>query len=203
MLTGGDSGGFTIIELLVAITIAGFLLALGAPAMSTYLQRAKVGAATQSLQASLQAARTEAIRRNLQVDFITTNASVAASGVANAPSPAANGQSWLVRSPDPAASGSFELLDARAAGEGAATTAAAPGIAIQASGAFTGTLSFDGFGRTVGGTSYRFDVVHLASGCTASSPVPCQSVRVSPGGKISTCDPNAGAGDSRHCAPSP
>jgi Tfp pilus assembly protein FimT len=168
--------------------------------MSVYLQRARVGAVTQSLQASLQGARAEAIRRNQQVDFISTNLSVASSAVANAPSPAAAGQNWLVRAPVPAASGTFEMLDARSAAEGS-PGGGAPGVEVQASGAYAGTVSFDGFGRTVGSVAYQLNVVHVASGCAASSPVACQSVHVSPGGKVATCAPFAAAGDSRACAP--
>lgn len=192
------AAGFTLIELMVGITIAAILLALGAPAMSNYLQRAKLGAVTQSLQSSLQGARTEAIRRNQRVDFITINVAPS-SAVANSPTPAGAGQNWLVRAPDPASSGNFTLLDARAAGEGNGSPGA-PSIVLQPDGAFTGMISFDGFGRTVGSVGHQINVVHTASGCAASSPVACQAVYVSPGGKVATCSPTVVAGDSRACS---
>ena len=195
MLTGRATGGFTLIELMVAIAIAAVLLTLGVPAMSTYLQRAKVGAVTQSLQSSLQAARAEAIRRNQQVDFITTAAPVAAASAVAAPSPAGAGQNWVVLAPHPSASGSFTMLDVRAAADGDASTGA-PSIEIQASGPFGGTVSFDGFGRTVGAAAYHFNVVHVPTGY-ASAPVASQAVQVSAGGKVSTCYPFALVDDSR------
>lgn len=202
MLIRAPLQGFTLIELLVALTIAGFLMALGLPALTGYLQNAKVGSVTQTLHSSLQAARTEAIRRNLPVDFITTNLAVTASGVADAPSPSATGRNWIVRVPDPAASGSFELLDARSTGEGSPSTGAS-GVLVAASGAFTGTITFNGFGGTTNGAGFSFDITNPAAGsCATTGPVRCMRVRVSPGGQVSTCDPAVTlATDSRFCTP--
>jgi type IV fimbrial biogenesis protein FimT len=72
----GLQRGFSIIELSVALTIAGVLLALGAPAMSGYLQNARLGTAAQSIYGGLQMARTEAVKRNQQVEFVLTNSAL-------------------------------------------------------------------------------------------------------------------------------
>lgn len=190
--------GFTIIELLVALTIVGLLLALGVPAMSTYLQNSKVASAAVNLTSGIALARAEAIRRNLPVEFVLTNSNVAASGVENAVVPAVAGANWLVRAP---ASGIFILLDAKSGSEGEAQ-GAAPAVQITASGVFTGTIAFNGLGGTTTGLAHSFDLTNpFAGACAAASgPIRCRRVMLSAGGRVRTCDPAVAAvGDSRAC----
>ena len=87
--------GFTIIELMVSLTIVGALLAMGIPSVSGMIQNAKLGSATKSYLLGVQTARSEAIRRNLPFDFVLTDSTPAA-GVSGS----ANGKNWAVRGPE-------------------------------------------------------------------------------------------------------
>jgi type IV fimbrial biogenesis protein FimT len=206
--------GFTLVELLIAVTLVAMLIALAAPSMSAYLQNSKVASATQNLYAALQMARAEAIRRNLPVEFVLTDSSVAASDAANGAAPAASGQNWLVRAPRPAsgasASAGFDLIDAKAALEGNGSPGAAA-VQVLASAsppaALTGLWAFNGFGRMGdGSTTFIFDLSNPRAGSCAVAGNPsvgirCRRIQVSPGGQILACDPAAAASDNRHCPP--
>ena len=73
MLSRDLQGGFSLIELMTAITIMGILIALGMPSLNTYLQTAKLGTMARSFYTGVQLARSEAIRLNQRVDFVQTN----------------------------------------------------------------------------------------------------------------------------------
>ncbi len=62
--------GFTIIELLIAISVAGIMLALAVPAMSTWLGNASIRTNAEAVVNGLQFARTEAVRRNTNVRIV-------------------------------------------------------------------------------------------------------------------------------------
>ena len=64
--------GFTIIELLIVIVILGVLAALAAPSFSDSIKRYRVGSVRDSMTASIQWARSEAIRRRLSVGMVRT-----------------------------------------------------------------------------------------------------------------------------------
>ncbi|MEX8502384.1 MAG: GspH/FimT family pseudopilin [Leptothrix ochracea] len=61
--------GFTIIELMVTIAIIAVVMFSAIPSMSTWLRNTQVRTAAESLQAGLQKARAEAVRRNTPVTF--------------------------------------------------------------------------------------------------------------------------------------
>jgi len=194
--------GFTIVELLVGITILAMLLALGAPALGTYLQNAKLGSATSNYFQGIQMARAEAIRRNVNAEFVLTDTPVSTANIANVVAPAVNGANWIVRAS--AGAGLFTLLDAKAGGEGEGSSVA---NALQITGAavapavFDGRIAFNGFGATANGAAYTIDVKNPSAGvCVADGgTLRCRRITVSPGGKIHACDPVAPVGDSRAC----
>lgn len=55
--------GFTIIELMITVTVAGILLAVAVPSFNATSARARLEGATNELSVDLQYARSEAIRR--------------------------------------------------------------------------------------------------------------------------------------------
>lgn len=67
------SRGFTVIELVVTITIFSILVALGVPAMRTWISNVKVRAVADALQNGVRLAQAEALRRSRQVVFSLTN----------------------------------------------------------------------------------------------------------------------------------
>ena len=61
------SRGFTLIELMVVLTISALLFAIGVPAFQNAALGGRLSAAANNLLASIQLARSEAIKRNLPV----------------------------------------------------------------------------------------------------------------------------------------
>ena len=96
------------------------LLALGAPAMGTYLQNSKLGSAASNYFQGAQMARTEAIRRNVRTEFVLTDTPIATANLANVVAPAVNGRNWIVRAA--AGGGLFTLLEAKSGAEGDASS---------------------------------------------------------------------------------
>jgi type IV fimbrial biogenesis protein FimT len=61
--------GFTLLELIVALTITGMLLMLGMPSFTTFLRNSEIRSTAESISNGLRAARSEATRLNLPVSF--------------------------------------------------------------------------------------------------------------------------------------
>jgi len=61
--------GFTLLELVVALTITGMLLMLGVPSFTTFLRNSEVRSTAESISNGLRAARSEATRLNRPVSF--------------------------------------------------------------------------------------------------------------------------------------
>jgi len=61
--------GFTILELMVALTIAALLLTVGLPSFTTFLRNSEIRSTAESISNGLRVARTEATRLNKPVSF--------------------------------------------------------------------------------------------------------------------------------------
>lgn len=64
-----ENRGFTLIEIMVAVTIMGLLMAIAAPSYRNWVLNSEIHSVAESMQAGLQKAKTEAIRRNHPVVF--------------------------------------------------------------------------------------------------------------------------------------
>jgi type IV fimbrial biogenesis protein FimT len=90
----GRAGGFTLIELMVTVTLAAVIMMLAAPSFNNALLSNKLAAFANNFVASAQLARSEAIKRNRPVHICRSadGASCAASGTWQ--------QGWIVWSDD-------------------------------------------------------------------------------------------------------
>lgn len=73
MKAGKKPQGFSLIELILAITIIGILLAIGIPSYRTWIQNSKIRAAATSISQGIQLARATAIKNNARASFDFTN----------------------------------------------------------------------------------------------------------------------------------
>ena len=85
------SGGFSLIELMVTITLIAILMLLAVPAFGTWSADARVRSTAESLQNALRMAHMTAVARSRSTVFALTNASPALNA-----SPVANGRNWYI-----------------------------------------------------------------------------------------------------------
>jgi type IV fimbrial biogenesis protein FimT len=195
--------GFTLVELLIGMTLLAVLIGLGAPAMGSYLQNSKLASVAASYFSGLQMARSEAIRRNVRTEFVLTDDAVSTPDLANALTPAIGGRNWVVRAASgPAAFASAVEAKSGAEGEGSSVaTAIAVAGSASAPAVFDGRIPFNGFGATADGAPYSIEITRPGAGTCMhlGGTIRCRRINVSPGGQITSCDPAAAAGDSRAC----
>ncbi len=67
--------GFTVIELMIVLVIAGILVTLGVPAMTNMIKDNRISAETNRLATSIRFARSEAIKRNQVVSIAKVSGS--------------------------------------------------------------------------------------------------------------------------------
>lgn len=130
-----QSNGFTVIELLIVMTIAVVLIAIGMPSFVEFTRETRAGSAMTSLTGDIQLARSEAVKRNSRVLFCA-RASATSSSCSGAPSASAWMNGWLV------------CYDRNADGACDASTAADPNP-IRVQGALSAPLSVSGPAATL------------------------------------------------------
>jgi type IV fimbrial biogenesis protein FimT len=91
--TRSRARGFSLIEVMVTVTLLGILLALAAPSFGEWIRNSQVRTVTDSLQNGLRLAQGEAVRRNRQVVFFMTNSQ----DCDNAITAAGGGPFWAIR----------------------------------------------------------------------------------------------------------
>jgi type IV fimbrial biogenesis protein FimT len=168
--------GVTLIELLIGLTILSILILQGLPSFAAWIQNTQIRTAAESVQNGLQMARTEAVRRNTNVQFVMGDAS-----------------DWTVSLvSDPA-----NPIQSRPA-EGSANTV----IALSPAGVTK--VTFGGLGRIVANDdgSPAITEIKADSATTANSRTLCVTLNVA--GTVRMCDPLRAAGDPQAClAPIP
>jgi type IV fimbrial biogenesis protein FimT len=70
--------GFTLLELMLVVTLAGLLLGLGVPAMGNFFRNARITGAANDVMAALHFTRSEAIKRRQSVTLCTSANALAA-----------------------------------------------------------------------------------------------------------------------------
>lgn len=169
------AAGFTLIELMIAITILGVLTAFALPNYSQWIANTRLRTAATGLQNGLMLAKAEAIARNAKVQLVMTDTDPTVANV-GAVAPSATGRSWMVRLYH--ANGVYvasDFIQGRSnAGDGAGTSVAAG----QSGFVFTGA----GGMSPIPAASLAINV----AGTGASRPL---RVTLSPGSAIRMCDP--------------
>jgi type IV fimbrial biogenesis protein FimT len=168
--------GFTLVEMLIGITIFAILVAVGLPSYTAWIQNTQIRSATESVLNGMQLARNEAVRRNTNVQLVLGAQS-----------------SWTISVPSTA-----EQIQARSYGAGSknVTVAKTPGAAT--------TITFNSLGRVTANadasatiTQLDFDVPTTILAATASRNL---RIVIAAGGNVRMCDPTVSdATDPRYC----
>lgn len=219
MLNSMHGEGFSLIELLLGITITGILLVMGVPSFKSWIQNAQIRTATEAIQNGLEMARAEAVRRNTLVRFQFTTtldnncARTTASGnwVISRDDPTGNCAgaklseaypiSDTVNNPTPA------IIQLRLGREGSANAVVTsqevtPAGTIASSPVYTGSLTFNGVGRistnpasVTPGNNVQIAITNPTVGgaCMTTGggggPMRCLRIVISSGGLIRSCNP--------------
>lgn len=197
--------GMSLIELLVALGIAMALLVVAVPSFADWLHNLQIRSTAESLQAGLQYARTEAIRRNAIVRWQLVDTPDSSCVLS------ATGSAWVVNLGSETPAGAC----AQATGDGSSPyvlrrgtpVASNPRTAISAGRA---VVAFDGLGRQhasaaiTGGSSassFSADLTGVQGSCVAAGgTVQCLRVVVSIEGQVGLCDPaHTASGDVLRC----
>lgn len=175
--------GFTLVELMITITLLAVLLGLAVPFFGAMIRNARVRSVSEALQNGVRTAQAEAVRRNRQTVFSLTNDEPGPASAA-----AANGTNWAIHTVPPVSNAAepVEFI------QGGALSDFAAGVQV------TGPVSicFNSAGRlvanaapgvagascTVTGAAPQFDVNLTGS----DRPL---SIFVSLGGQVRMCDP--------------
>jgi len=171
--------GFNLIEVLIAITVIGILLSLGAPSLAEWIQNSQIRAASEAILNGLQVARAEAIQRNLPVKI--------------ALAPPTTGwfvcQSTVIPCDETTPSG--QLIQSRAYQEGSsnARITLTPGGTFMVTFVPLGSVSPTNIDASP--PIAQIDVANPGAGACAADggPMRCLRVVVSGGGTVRMCDP--------------
>lgn len=175
------AAGFTLIELMVTITLLAILMALGFPAMSEWVRDSRVRTVTDSLQNGLRLAQTEALRRSRQTVFSLTADTSPENGLVAAD----DSPNWSVNF--------VPLLTGEATDptfiEGGGLTGLAPDVEVTG----PATVCFSALGRLVANTTPGTGVACAAAPAAYDVSVPGSNrplrVLVALGGQVRLCDP--------------
>lgn len=196
LMLSKHSQGFTLIELVIAMTSIGILAALGVPNFRTWLANTQARTVAEALQNDLRKAQAEAVRLNRQVALVLTNSTPSSGNISS--TPAGTARNWALYS--------LPLLNSD---EGAASTAGTSTLIqtyIQDVGStttVTGTsaICFSSLGRLVTQSTSIADAGNATCAPpTSTAPLNFNvqnsigdrplRIQVNLGGQIRMCDPS-------------
>ena len=186
--------GFTLIELIITVVVAGFLLVAAMPSAMTWIRNTRIRTAAESINNGLQQARNEAVRRNQPVGFYLVSDTDAVS-MSDACTLSSSSAGWVVALASPAgkcATDRSTFIALRPAGDtsGGVSVAAVDGTSTAAN-----SIAFNGYGQVSGASS--ISCVRVSSSDPSARAL---NIAVGAGGQIRMCDPAVtDANDARVC----
>lgn len=196
LIQAGRQRGFSLIELMVTIAVMVLLALLAVPSLSQYVENTKIHSTAELLYASVQQARTEAIRRNANVELVFTDqpptaASVETTGLTT------NGPNWLIRAVPPVPSGTHTFIEGKSGAEGGGRAGGGTSTVMAAS---ASAVSFNPFGALATAGDLTVNLSNQGGTCAPAGATRCLRVVVSTGGQARLCDPAVtDASDTRKC----
>jgi type IV fimbrial biogenesis protein FimT len=187
------------IEVIIAITIAGLLLAAALPSAGTWIRNTRIRTAAESISNGLQQARNEAVRRNVPVSFYLVSNADAVS-MTDACTLSSSSSGWVVGLASPAGRCATDR-DAFIALRPPGSTAAGLSVAaVDNTNTAATTVTFNGYGQLANATPVS--CVRVSNPSDAGTRA--LNIAVNPGGQIRMCDPAVtDTNDPRVCLPRP
>jgi len=170
-----QQAGFNLIELMVALSVLGILVAVALPNFSQFIANTQIRSTAESIRNGLQLARIEAVKRNVVVTFTL-----------------ANDTSWVVGCVGVNITANCPAsIQAKTANEGSSST-----VTLALFG--PNSVSFTSLGTAVAGGLTQVVVDNSAIPAGQSKDL---QVNIGAGGNTRVCDPNVAAiTDSRFCS---
>jgi type IV fimbrial biogenesis protein FimT len=167
--------GFTLIELMITITLLGLLVGMGVPTFRSWIQNSQVRTAADAVLSGVQLARSEAIRRNKPVEFVLRT-----------------GADWSV-----------VLVSPRTTIQERLGSAGSKNAVFTASPAGADRITFNPIGAPAGSNqdgSFPLTAIDITSSQSVSGLRPLRIV-ISISGSVRMCDPDSKlpVGDPRRC----
>jgi type IV fimbrial biogenesis protein FimT len=198
--------GISLIEIAIGLAILGISFSWAIPSYSRWIQNTKIRNMAESLVNGLQLARSEAIGRNSQVQFILTdsNAGSAAEDTDLATLGDGAGTNWMVRAILPPVGGApnYAYVSGSVGAEGSDNATVQAGD--MAIGGGVAAITFNGFGRLM---TVNDDLSNpIRKICVRSSRLSVANgarileIDIGTAGQIKMCDPTVSAlTDTRRC----
>lgn len=195
--------GFSLVEMMVVVSLAAILLLAGAPTFSAWIGNARLRSSSESILSGLQLARAEAVNRNARVrfQFVTT--------LDNSCALSASSFNWVVNL-DPEAEPNEVVNECGTAPNDSAAprilhkrdgVGTPPGMVVETGGVTS--VVFNGLGRLapVPAGNVNIDITNPDAGdcAEAGGPVTCLRIVVSPAGQVRMCNPKFSLPDPQGC----
>ena len=177
MLLASAQYGFSMVELLIGITIVSILVVAGLPSYTAWIQNTQIRNATESVLNGLQLARNEAVRQNLNVQLVLGTQS-----------------SWTISL---ASDGTQIQTRNYGAGSKNVTVTKTPSTAT--------TITFNSLGRVTTNADATAPITQLdftvPTTILAATAVRELRILVASGGNVRMCDPDSAitSSDPRYC----
>lgn len=194
----------TLIEVMVVLAIAAVLYSLAAPMMARWTTDTRIRVAAETMQAGIQLARAEAIRRNASVRFQLM------SSLGDDCAPSNTASHWVVSlddatgkcDADPSPDDAPRIVQKKSGDEGRAGQIV---IGAKRGNAAAPDIVYNGTGRLSGATSIDTIKISAPDGSCQHSPdggeFRCLCIEIQQGGNSRICDPKVpeDSDDIRRC----
>jgi len=174
-----QSRGFSLVELMITISLAAILMVVAIPSFSSWIQNTKIRSTAEALQNGIRLAKTEAVRRSRLVDFRLTAVAPAKDAARSK-----SGTNWYVQQNAVLLASDSTDADYNLFVQGSSLSGANANVTVAGS---ADTVTFNSLGRVVpisgNNPPYTFDIN------TADAGYRKLRVVVTASGQIRMCDP--------------
>lgn len=184
----GRARGFSLIEMMIGLVVLGVLITLALPNFFVIIQNSRIRNQAESVLNGLQLAKAQAVRSNVNVEFLFTNGDPTRANAQGAV-PTPGGVNWIVRNQTPISAdgvwnGDQDFIQGKSWQEGARDPGA-PDIIVNSP---QGNFIFTPLGRLLNPPAADVSIVVDIPNNLPDRRRMC--VIISTGGQLLMCDPN-------------